>query len=69
MLRRKESTSRLHRNGVGVTKEGQVIFAVTEFGGAKYPNLFEFADLLRTLGGEEALFLDGDLSDMVWGRM
>lgn len=46
-----------------------MIFAVTEFGGAKYPNLFEFADLFRTLGGEEALFLDGDLSDMVWGRM
>lgn len=58
------STSRLHRNGVGVSKTGEVVFAMTEFGAAKYPNLFEFAELFRRLGCDDALFLDGDLSQM-----
>lgn len=64
----KGSKSRLHRNGVGVTKEGKVVFAITDFDSPKFPNLFEFAQLFRTLGCDDALFLDGDLSDMVSGK-
>lgn len=62
---RKESTSYLHRNGVGVRqKDGAVIFAITEFGQARYANLFEFADFFRSQGCQNALFLDGDISQM-----
>ena len=32
-----------------------------------FPNLFEFAHLFRNLGCEDALFLDGDLSQMSSG--
>lgn len=31
----------------------------------KYPNLYEFADFFRSLGCEDALFLDGGISQMV----
>jgi len=58
------STSRLHRNGVGVSKDGEVVFAMTDFHSPKFPNLYEFAQLFRNLGCEDALFLDGDLSQM-----
>lgn len=58
------SSSRLHRNGVGVAKDGLVIFAMTDFNSPKFPNLHEFARLFRSLGCEDALFLDGDLSQM-----
>ena len=58
------STSRLHRNGVGVSKDGQVVFAMTDFDSPKFPNLYEFAQVFRALGCEDALFLDGDLSQM-----
>ncbi len=58
------STSRLHRNGVGVSKDGEVVFAMTDFHSLKFPNLYEFAQLFRALGCEDALFLDGDLSQM-----
>jgi uncharacterized protein YigE (DUF2233 family) len=54
----------LHRNGVGVSKNGEVVFAMTEFGSPRYPNLYEFAQLFRRLGCDDALFLDGDLSQM-----
>jgi uncharacterized protein YigE (DUF2233 family) len=62
------STSRLHRNGVGVAKNGEVVFAMTDLDSAKFPNLHEFAVLFRTLGCEDALFLDGDLSQMRSGE-
>lgn len=62
------SKSRLHRNGVGVTKTGKVIFAMTDFNSPKFPNLYEFAQLFLSLGCEDALFLDGDLSDMESGK-
>lgn len=62
------SKSRLHRNGVGVSKSGKVIFAMTDFHSAKFPNLYEFAQLFRSLGCEDALFLDGDLSQMKSGK-
>jgi len=58
------STSRLHRNGVGIRADGSVVFAITEFGQARYPNLYEFAGFFRALGCQDALFLDGDISQM-----
>jgi len=62
------SSSRLHRNGVGVSKNGMVFFAMTDFNSPKFPNLHEFARLFRSLGCEDALFLDGDLSQMRSGK-
>lgn len=62
------SNSRLHRNGVGVTPDGRIIFAMSDFDSPKFPNLFEFAQLFRKLGCEDALFLDGDLSQMESGK-
>lgn len=59
-----DSSSRLHRNGVGVTKDGKVVFAMSDFHSPKFPNLHEFAMLFRSLGCDDALFLDGDLSQM-----
>lgn len=64
---RAESESRLHRNGVGVTRKGEVVFVMTDFRGKLFPNLHEFAMMFRHLGCEDALFLDGDLSQMRWG--
>ena len=61
---KKDSKWRLHRNGVGVTPGGEVVFAITEFRQDKFPTLFEFADLFRSLGCRDALFLDGDLSQL-----
>jgi len=61
------SRSRLHRNGVGVARNGEVIFAMTDVHSQKFPNLFEFAQLFRALGCDDALFLDGDLSQMCSG--
>ena len=58
------STSHLHRNGVGVLPNGDVIFAITEFGQDRYPNLLEFAEFFKERGCEDALFLDGDISQM-----
>jgi len=58
------STSRLHRNGVGVSKDGEVVFVMTDLKSPKFPNLHEFAQIFRKLGCEDALFLDGDLSQM-----
>jgi uncharacterized protein YigE (DUF2233 family) len=61
------STSRLHRNGVGVAKDGTVVFAMSDFRSPKFPNLHEFAVLFRDLGCPDALFLDGDISQMRHG--
>lgn len=58
------STSRLHRNGVGVTRSGDVVFAMSDIRSEKLPNLHEFAMLFRNLGCDDALFLDGDISQM-----
>lgn len=65
---REASTSRLHRNGVGVRKDGTVVFAITDFHSPKFPNLYEFAMLFRGLGCDDALFLDGDISRMREGE-
>lgn len=61
---RAKSDSRLHRNGVGVSKDGQVVLAISDLRSAKFPNLYDFAELFRSLGCEDALFLDGDISQM-----
>ncbi|MDP4624889.1 MAG: phosphodiester glycosidase family protein [Akkermansiaceae bacterium] len=58
------SSSRLHRNGVGVAKNGEIVMAMSDFHSKKFPNLYEFAELFRSLGCEDALFLDGDISQM-----
>ncbi len=65
---RQDSKSRLHRNGVGVTVEGDVLLVITDFHSPRFPNLFEFAEVFRDLGCDDALFLDGDLSQMKWGK-
>ncbi len=62
------SLSRLHRNGVGVKKNGEVVFAMTDFNSPKFPNLYDFARFFRELGCADALFLDGDISQMKWGE-
>ncbi|MES2982169.1 MAG: phosphodiester glycosidase family protein [Verrucomicrobiota bacterium] len=58
------SESKLHRNGVGVAKTGEVIFVMTDFHSEKFVNLHQFAQLFKTLGCDDALFLDGDISQM-----
>ncbi len=62
------SSSRLHRNGVGVTKGGMVILAMSDFNSPKFPNLHEFARFFQSMGCEDALFLDGDISQMHSGH-
>lgn len=59
-----DSKYRLHRNGVGIDEDGLVVFAMTDFNSPKFPTLYEFAELFRTLGCQNALFLDGDISQM-----
>jgi uncharacterized protein YigE (DUF2233 family) len=58
------STSELHRNGVGVTKTGEVVFVMTDFNSEKFVNLHQFAMLFKSFGCDDALFLDGDISQM-----
>jgi len=62
-----DSKNHKHRNGVGIDKDGKVIFAITETGNKqkKFPNLYEFSELFKSLNCDNALFLDGDLSMMV----
>lgn len=64
----KGSDSRLHRNGVGVDGNGKIVMVMSDFHSAKFPNLFEFSEVFRGLGCEDALFLDGDLSQMRSGE-
>jgi uncharacterized protein YigE (DUF2233 family) len=58
---RAESKSRLRRNGVGVTKSGEVIFAISE----GPVNFHAFATFFRdVLHCPNALFLDGTVSSL-----
>jgi uncharacterized protein YigE (DUF2233 family) len=59
---RAESPNLLHRNGVGVKEDGQVVFAITESGSRC--NLHQFASFFLAQGCRDALFLDGDISQM-----
>jgi uncharacterized protein YigE (DUF2233 family) len=61
-----DSSSKLHRNGVGIrTTDNKIIFAITDFTPtSNRVNLHGFARLFQHLGCQDALFLDGDLSQM-----
>lgn len=56
------STSKLLRNGVGVDGKKQWVFAITAKG--EVVNFWDFAGLFLKLGCKDALFLDGDISQM-----
>jgi len=56
-----QSTSRLIRNGVGVTASGEIVFAISE----TPVNFFEFATFFRdVLHCPDALYLDGNVSSL-----
>jgi uncharacterized protein YigE (DUF2233 family) len=56
---REESVNRHFRNGVGVTRDGKIIFAISQ----GLVTFHEFATLFRdVLGCDNALYLDGALS-------
>ncbi len=59
-----DSTSKRYRNGVGVTKDGQVVFVCSVLERDKgMSNLYRFAELFRDrLACPDALYLDGDIS-------
>jgi uncharacterized protein YigE (DUF2233 family) len=61
-----DSSSKLHRNGVGIrASDNKIIFAITDFTPTTNRiNLHGFARLFQHLGCQDALFLDGDLSQM-----
>lgn len=50
------------RNGVGVDAAGKVVFAISAAG--EDVNFWDFAGLFLKLGCKDALFLDGDISQM-----
>lgn len=56
------SKSKLHRNGVGIDGQGRLVFAITVKG--EMVNFWDFAGLFLKLGCKNALFLDGDISQM-----
>ena len=60
----KDSTSKRYRNGVGVTKDGKIIFACSHLNvETGMSNLYNFAAFFRDkLGCPNALYLDGDIS-------
>ena len=53
----------LKPNGVGVDDQKQLVFAITEK--REMVSLWDFAGLFLKLGCKDALFLDGDISQMV----
>ena len=56
---REESVNRHFRNGVGVTRDGKAVFAISQ----GLVTFHEFATLFRdVLGCDNALYLDGALS-------
>lgn len=59
---REGSPNKLLRNGVGIDADGKVVFAITARG--ELVNLWDFAGLFLKLGCRDALFLDGDISQM-----
>ncbi|MCD1116092.1 phosphodiester glycosidase family protein [Chryseobacterium turcicum] len=46
------------RNGVGILKNGEVVFAMSK----KEINFYDFAELFKNLGCQNALYLDGFVS-------
>ena len=59
---RENSSSKLHRNGVGIDASGKLVFAITAPG--QVVNLWDFAGLFLKLDCKNSLFLDGDISQM-----
>lgn len=59
---REGSENKLVRNGVGVDDKGRVVFAITDKG--QMVNFWDFSGLFLKLGCKDALFLDGDISQM-----
>lgn len=57
------SSSRLLRNGVGVNEKGQIIFLSTERSEQGRINLHTFSRLFLEWGCQNALYLDGDISE------
>tara|TARA_R110002096_G_scaffold4501_3_gene21053 strand:+ start:7089 stop:7823 length:735 start_codon:yes stop_codon:yes gene_type:complete len=57
------STSRLLRNGVGVNREGKIVFLATERSEKGQINLHTFARLFLEWDCPNALYLDGDISE------
>jgi uncharacterized protein YigE (DUF2233 family) len=56
-----DSASRTTRNGVGITRGGLIVLAISD----APVNLYEFASLFRdTLGCQDALYLDGSVSSL-----
>ena len=56
---REDSINRHYRNGVGVTRDGKVVFAISQ----TLVTFYEFATFFRdVLGCDNALYLDGALS-------
>ena len=45
-----------------------MVFVMCDFNSPKFPELQEFARLFSDLGCADALFLDGDISQMKWGE-
>lgn len=61
------SSNLLLRNGVGIDAQGQIVFACSdrsERGTVGRINLYGFAMLFKKLGCKNALFLDGDISEI-----
>lgn len=56
------SPNKLHRNGMGVDARGRIVFAITERD--QSVNFWDFAGLFLKLDCRNALFLDGDISQM-----
>jgi uncharacterized protein YigE (DUF2233 family) len=56
------SQNKLLRNGVGLDDKGRLVFAITDKG--EMVNLWDFAGLFLKLSCKDALFLDGDISQM-----
>lgn len=61
---RRDSKNALHRNGVGVMKDGAILFVITQFDQPKRVTLHEFSRFFLEQGCKNALFLDGDISMM-----
>jgi len=57
------STSRLIRNGVGVDSKGRIVLVATDRSAAGQINLYNFASLFLSLDCQDALYLDGDISE------
>lgn len=60
-LFQENSTNKYVRNGIGITKNGEIIFAISN----QAVNFYDFASFLKEeLGCENALYLDGAISEM-----